>query len=308
MSSIHVKALRYQWAVLLFVGVPSVWAIGWWLVYDLLSLGDPLRRWLAPLLVVWLAPLLLGVFFLPVRRLGRPTLSLVWGFALVATSVSAALFTFFFNVPVHWLTYHIVWAPASTIVVVWFARRASAISFRHMLLLVGLWTAITWTGQLLYPPSTRVSGFGWSFSWPGMGWALLSDWIEYSIYVAYVLTAIWALSHADSVKRVPKRAIVFLFGTLIATRVVAQEITGIMYGLAFAEPSTDLGDVLLGWHHLWDVYWIVWHGAVILIVYRYEFVRTKLLGWAASVLHFWLHGIEKSDERPADSQRDVRRR
>ena len=299
MSSIHVKALRYQWTVLLFVGVPAVVVIGWRLVYAPLSLGDPLA------LTGWLAPLLLGVFFLPIRRLGRPTLSLVWGFALVTTSVGAAYTTFAVNVYVHWTPYP--WMPyfiaqtlAHTIVVVWFARRASAISFRHALLVVGLWTALVWYAALMSPPFLRNSGLDWSSDSPGHRWALLGQWIDYAVYAAYILTAIWVLSHADSAKEVPKGAIVLLFGTLIAKRVVVPEITSLMNRGAFGEPSRDLGSVL----HLWDVYWIGWHGAVILIVYRYESLRTKLFGWAVSALHFWRHGIERPDEGPADSRRD----
>ena len=155
MTTLTDLASRYRWELMLLIGIPVIEQTIWWLLphilgnfnitFDVWSLPPFLRPFLNTSL------LLLGFFYFHVRRLGRITLSLLWAFAFVYEAVETATYLLLnVNYLEQWSaieisgsgwTWHISleFLPP-TIVLVWFARQASRISFSHALVLIGLAT------------------------------------------------------------------------------------------------------------------------------------------------------------------------
>ncbi len=146
-----------------------------------------------PELYYWIPFVILVVSYLFVRRLGHQVLSQLWLYAIVASALGLAyhpsVSETFQSAHAHGLDLAVIEA-ARLIVVVLFARRLSAISFRHSLLFIGLTTAMQAPASFL-PPHLHTD--------PAVAWPL-------SIYIAFLVgglllrgLAVWALVNTHAV-------------------------------------------------------------------------------------------------------------
>ncbi|MCY4529268.1 MAG: hypothetical protein OXD46_09620 [Chloroflexi bacterium] len=150
---------------MLLVGIPIAEYTFWWLLphilgnfnitFDIWSLPPFLRPFLNVSLI------LLALFYFQVRRMGRTILPLLWAFVFVSEAVNivASPFTYlsdpgqiFELSESWWVRWEVsvgLWSInaaslqsifLTTLVLVWFARQASKISFGHALVLIGLAT------------------------------------------------------------------------------------------------------------------------------------------------------------------------
>ena len=226
--------------------------------------------------------LLLGGFYILVRRMGRPMLSLVWAYAFAESVIIGivALFIHMIGAGVDWWWF----ALTSTILLIRFAGKASRISFSHGLLLVGLSPVLLGPTSIIPPiveyiGASEVSYFNASgrllISWSPIWLFLLRDCVPYLIGVAHILYAVWVLAHVDSVGRVPKKAVVALFA-LAAVSQVAWGLSNVAVALFFTGPDIDV--FFDGFsREYWRLgYWAVSYAVVILIVYRYDLVTMSL--------------------------------
>ncbi len=185
---------------MLLVGIPIIEQTIWWTLPHILgNFNIAFDTWsLPPLLRPFLniSLLLLGYFYFQVRGLGRPTLSLVWTVAFVYEAVEMATYLLldvdFFE---PWSTIEIsmldsTWAIGlefipPTIVLVWFARQASRISFGHALVLIGL----------------SIPGYGSRIIMSSLVFARLEDRAAAYDFAALALVvtlfAVWVLSRVD---------------------------------------------------------------------------------------------------------------
>ena len=153
-------ASRYRWELMLFIGIPLIEQSSWWLLPHILGNFNiafdvwSLSPYLAPFLNISL--LLLGFFYFRVRGLGRATLSLMWTFALVYEAAATATYLLFevtdpersSVVSAFWWSMGLTLIP-QVMVLAWFARQASKISFNHTLVLIGLATTLDGSGLLM---------------------------------------------------------------------------------------------------------------------------------------------------------------
>ena len=149
---------------------------------------------LMPLSIV--QPILLAIFYFRVRALGRTMLTLAWSYSLIILATNAVTdpaFEFFYEEG--WFREHVfywgLWGLGTEvlipiIVLVWFARRASIISFKHALMLIALSTALNGSGILMpFVPFPTLDG--WIFSWET---AILNAVLK--------LFAVWVLARLDT--------------------------------------------------------------------------------------------------------------
>ena len=285
MASIAGMAIRYRWGVLLFIGIPFiVW------VASLLSLlwhpafGVDFPNLFFSWFIHSLTPLLLGVCYLRVQSFRRPTLKLVWGYAFVAALVGLcfdiAAFAAYRSPGVDWW-----WRPgwwttgvemlALMIVLVWFAERASRVSFRHALLLIGLTTALVFPDIPIALVSESTAE-GWSVSWR-VEW-----WVSGPILllgVSLLLLATWLVIHADSVDRVPKKAVLALLG-LAAVLHIASALETVYFAF-YAHFDAPYGFLRFYWARP------AWYAVVILLTYRYDLVVDKLVQTRTYARRLW---------------------
>ena len=142
--------LRYRWELWLFVGVPLVANVVWVIESsrpELFTLPLSERQdlsYISPRAILLL--LLLGLSYLRVRRLGRPTLALVWAYGIAAALANAvatvAIQVFDTPLPGSRTALSLVASAVALAILVWFGRQASRISLGHALLLVGLSTTL----------------------------------------------------------------------------------------------------------------------------------------------------------------------
>lgn len=189
-------ASRYRWELMLLVGIPLVsGVIGLLLVVPLIALdtllgANPFTSSSAPFLVVH--PILLAIVYFRVRALGRVMLTLAWAYSLVILTANGTIELIFHFVDEEWWysapRIHL-WSGmrflVPIIVLVWFARQASRISFQHALVLIALSTALVTSGFLIPHPLSGTFG-GWPFPW---GMSVLSAIMG--------LFAVWVLSRLD---------------------------------------------------------------------------------------------------------------
>ena len=207
MATLVDLASRYRWELMLLVGIPIFEQAWWWLLPHILgNFNLSLDYWscppdyscpprfISPFLNISLY--LLGFFYFHVRRTGRTTLTLLWAFAFVSEAVETATYLLLtVDYLGQWSTIEISgsgWSwqmgleflPA-TMVLVWFARQASKISFGHALVLIGL--------------TNFLFSFGVVIS--NLENALFADWAESWIWVTFhllvTLFALWVLSRVD---------------------------------------------------------------------------------------------------------------
>ena len=264
---------RYQWEALLFIGIPF-----FMLVIGLLLSSFPASFFSDPpdilfLSFGWLGSFLLGGFYLLVRRMGRPLLSLVSAYAFAESIIIGivAVFIHMIGAGVDWWWF----ALTSMVVLIWFAGRVSRLSFGHALLLIGLSPVLLGPTSIIPPMIGYTGASEPSVLWSLDGWFLLRDWLPYLIGVAHILYAVWLLAHVDSVGRVPKTAIVALFAMAGATQ-LASELSDAAFAFVFRGPDIDV--VFDEFSHMYGElgYWIVWYAVVTLIVYRYDLVVNTL--------------------------------
>ena len=145
---------------------------------------------LMPLSIV--QPILLAIFYFRVRALGRTMLTLAWSYSLIILTANGTIELIFHFVDEEWWysapRIHL-WSGmrflVPIIVLVWFARQASRISFQHALVLIALSTALVTSGFLIPHPLSGTFG-GWPFPW---GMSVLSAIMG--------LFAVWVLSRLD---------------------------------------------------------------------------------------------------------------
>ena len=178
---------------MLFFGFNLLGEFTAWLLYQ--KFGLTWSQGPLPLLevpnVFYLAPyiaLVLSYFF--VRRLGHHMLSQLWLYAVIAGVVGlvTVLASLHSEDTYGWFA-TIIQTPR-LIVVIWFARRVSAISFQHSLLLIGLTTTMLSPSALL-PPQLYAD--------PPLAWPLP---LYFSLLVGGALLkglAVWALVNAQTV-------------------------------------------------------------------------------------------------------------
>ena len=134
------------WAALFFFGFTLLGGIISWLIHEIFGVTwiRTGRPWEFPnaFLVIPFALLLASYFF--VRRLNHHMMSHLWLYAIVLSTIG------FISAPVMGLVSSastlVWWATAfglsGFIVLIWFARRISAMSFRHSLLFIALTAAV----------------------------------------------------------------------------------------------------------------------------------------------------------------------
>ena len=185
--------------MLIFV-IPVIDRTIWWLLshifrnsdvtFDVLSLPLFIR------LLLNVSLLLLGLFYFQVRRLGRTTLSLLWVFAIVYEAVEITTYLLLdvsdlgqrlaIEISRPGWTWHFGFEfLPTTIVLVWFARQASKISFGHALVLIGL-------ANPGYVSSVVMSSLVFArFDARAVAWDLTA------LALLSTLFAIWVLSRLD---------------------------------------------------------------------------------------------------------------
>lgn len=189
-------ASRYRWELMLFIGIPLVEQASWWLLPHVLGNFnttfdvDSLPSYIAPFLNLSLV--FLCLLYVRVRRLGRTALSLMWAFAFVYEAVATTTYLVFdvtdserwSVVSTSWWSIGVAFL-LSTLVLVWFARQASRISFNHALVLIGLAFALDGSGLLM----------------PNLIFARFLDgqvaWDLVFIVLALKLFAVWVLSRLE---------------------------------------------------------------------------------------------------------------
>ena len=200
MATLTQLASRYRWELMLLVGIPFVeWTIWWLLPHILANFNVTFEVWFSLILIrpfLNISLLILGLFYFQVRRLGRTTLSLLWVFSIVYEAVETTTYLLLdvsdlgqwpaIEISGSGWTWHmsLEFLPA-TIVLVWFARQASRISFNHALVLIGLATVLGGSG-LLMPNLIFARFLGEQVAW-------------YLVFIvlALMLFAVWVLSRLD---------------------------------------------------------------------------------------------------------------
>ena len=200
---------------MLLVGIPIAEYTFWWLLphilgnfnitFDIWSLPPFLRPFLNVSLI------LLALFYFQVRRMGRTILPLLWAFVFVSEAVNivASPFTYlsdpgqiFELSESWWVRWEVsvgLWSInvallqsilLTTLVLVWFARQASKISFGHALVLIGLATP----------------GYAYQMNVPGMiVQSSVFLWFEHRVIfwdlaafaLVVTLFAVWVLSRLE---------------------------------------------------------------------------------------------------------------
>ena len=155
MATLTQLASRYRWELMLLVGIPFIERTIWWLLRHILAnFNVTFEVWSLPSLIspfLNISLLILGLFYFQVRRLGRTTLSLLWVFSIVYEAVETTTYLLLdvsdlgqwpaIEISGSGWTWHFGFEfLPTTIVLVWFARQASKISFGHALVLIGLAT------------------------------------------------------------------------------------------------------------------------------------------------------------------------
>ena len=201
---------------MLLIGIPLIERTSWWLLPHILgNFNLSLAVWPCPpdysclpryvSLFLNISLYLLGFFYFHVRRMGRTTLSLLWAFAFVSEAVTTAV----------WLPSNLIdhewWLEVSSapwwvwwvytgnwwrswwntvvpvipqiMVLVWFARQASRISFGHALVFIGLAIAFSSTG-LRAPIGI-------------LGSLRVGYWDFVIMALVVMLFAVWVLSRLD---------------------------------------------------------------------------------------------------------------
>lgn len=192
---------------MLLIGIPFVsGVIGLLLIVPLIALDILLdANTLALWLILIVQPILLAIFYFRVRALGRAMLTLAWSYVLVFVvfnSIVDLLFdvmidmegrSYVFRSFLRMGVESLVWI----IVLVWFARLASRISFQHSLVLIGLSTALSGSDILMpFVPFPTLEG--WIFSWEI---AILNAILK--LFALWVLTRLHSVDDSDvtAVKR-----------------------------------------------------------------------------------------------------------
>ena len=166
-----IKSPIIVWAVLLFFAFPLVGELTVWLSYQFF--GDTWDQSSTDLWTIadglFLIPFVLhSVSYLFVRRLEHRVLSHLWLYAIIAGAIAIvsrlvfAPFDSFTDGMYRWLfVISILLSITNIALLVWFARRVSAITFGYSLLFIGLVVAMESPGtiiplNLLYPSTVSV--------------------------------------------------------------------------------------------------------------------------------------------------------
>ena len=217
MSGFTQPVLKYRWELWLFVGVPLVVSVTWVIESsrpELFTLPLSERQdlpYISPKAILLL--LLLGLSYLRVRRLGRPTLALVWAYGVAAALANAvasvAIQVFGTPLPGSRTALSLVASAVALAILVWFGRQASRISLGHALLLVGLSTTLprgTSSLTSVFPLLTAVDEPYRIVSWS----------IVLAFNIALSLLAVWALGRFDSASGVDRtRMVIALFSVAV---------------------------------------------------------------------------------------------
>ena len=210
MATLTQLASRYRWELMLIVGIPFIERTIWWLLPHILGNFDmtfdiwSLPPFLRPFLNVSL--ILLALFYFQVRRMGRTILSLLWAYAFVSEAVNivASPYTYLsdpgqirefsqswwarWEVSVGWWSIDVAYLQSillTILVLVWFARQASKISFGHALVLIGLATP-GYVSSMIMSSLVFARFEDRAVAWDIAAFALL-----------FTLFAIWVLSRLD---------------------------------------------------------------------------------------------------------------
>lgn len=166
-----------RWEFFLFAGMPIIWGGLWgplyWSVAVPLSGPDAMVTLFSTKIHIFATlgkvcyALPLVVFYLPIRRSGRPTLKLAWqlALALLATEliISFAYPTLgnagLYRYPGSNFTHLFFYTVAKGIVLVWFARQAMKISFGHGLLITAL--SVSFVHPHIWSQTQSLDGTGY---------------------------------------------------------------------------------------------------------------------------------------------------
>lgn len=212
---------------MLLVGIPIAEHTSWWLLphilgnfnltFDIWALPPLLRPFLNVSLI------LLAVFYFHVRRTGRAILTLLWAFSFVSEAVVivASPYTYLsdpdqiwefseswwigWEVSVGWWSIDVAYLQSillTILVLVWFARQASKISFGHALLLIGLATS-GYAYTLNVPEMiAQISVLAW-FEDKATFWDLAAFALVVTLFAVWVLSrlAVPKEKHKTDIKR-----------------------------------------------------------------------------------------------------------
>ena len=267
------------WAVLLFFGFPLVGELIIRLSFQFFGVtwdqsSTSLRTLTDGLLLI---PFVLhSVSYLFVRRLRHRTLSHLWLYAIIAGAIAIvsrlafAPFDSFTDGIYPWLfVIPILLSITNIALLVWFARRVSAVTFGHSLLFIGLVVAMEYPGtiiplNLLYPSTVSVPYFS----------ALVALAV---VHVIVKGTAVWLLVNHTALAS-STRNLLMLVSLFIL-------MGGLQLGVSvgFNDPFVDrislLINILMGVGQ-----WVIQYGVAVLIVYAVR-VRRPLDGEGAPLDH-----------------------
>ena len=286
MRSLAVTAFRYRWELWLFLGIPLLTELASRLYYgfpisyflrDVLSQG----AWLgvSRLIVALPAIILLWVSYHRVLQLQRPVLRLLLGLSLASAVIQAVVhivFLFWFSLDTlsglglsqlygYWLWLLVL---VHLVVVVWFARQATAAGFRNGVLLIALATALEFgvVGEIFdfvqYAKEFDKVLESAAVGLPGVAAALV---VLTVLGVALYLLAARELAHADSGGIPRVRPILILFG--LAT-VVSWPVAVLYWAM---DSDSILGILVVGVPSMG--YQLVFWALIVALTYALRFRR-----------------------------------
>ncbi len=204
MATLTQLASRYRWELMLLVGIPFINLMSRWLLIKILAnFNLSLPDWFcgpyfscgpdfASSIFDLLLPLLLGfLYYFHVRHIRRTTLSLLWAYAIVFTAYGEAMSLLYQGIDPEWRSRApwTWWNEGQTfiqlIILMWFARQASKISFSHALVLIGLVNVLFDFGRVM----------------PLLVFPLLDDRVGAfdiaALAILVTIFAVWVLSRVD---------------------------------------------------------------------------------------------------------------
>lgn len=203
------KSQTVIWAGFLFVGFYALGAFIPWLLPEVFGIAwnrGTVRSWEFPNVFLAIPYALLVVSFLFVRQLDHRMLSHLWLYTIILGTIglvtAPVLESLHSASTVGW------WATAfglgAFIVLIWLARRISAISFRHALLFVALTTAVPSTASLVPQPIQDAPSLPVHITlW--VGGALLG------------VLAVWILANIHTIAATTRSAIQAVVGMMMLT-------------------------------------------------------------------------------------------
>ena len=167
--------------------------------------------------------------------------------------------------------------------------------FAYALLLIGLALALASpSGAPVLPVTMYLPPFNWLSSWTQGESVFLAYWLKYSVAVAHILLAVWALGRAESAAGVSKRAVAALFAMAVAAMLVSMSWSGwVVFEHYRAFDAMNPAQTAAYDGFVRFVYWVVEYAIIIAISYRYEFLAGRVVRRVSSALRRRRRGLDE---------------